>query len=106
MRPRISVLENKVALEGEWGHIKGPRIWYERALTGKNGIIWSSKRVMIVMAYDTLAILKKTKPSGVYSNNQRWVGIDRKREKEEEKEGTLLYRTSADEFRKSLFCNP
>lgn len=56
MRPRISVLENKVALEGEWGHIKGPRIWYERALTGKNGIIWSSKRVMTVMAYDTLAI--------------------------------------------------
>lgn len=56
VRPRISVLENKVALEGEWGHIKGPRIWYERALTGKNGIIWSSKRVMTVMAYDTLAI--------------------------------------------------
>lgn len=28
------------------------------------------------------------------------------KEREEEKEGTLLYRTSADEFRKSLFCNP
>lgn len=35
--PETSVLESKVALRGQWSHIKGPRSWWERALTGKNG---------------------------------------------------------------------
>lgn len=78
--PGTSVLESKIVPRGEWSHIQGPRCWCERALTGKNGTIWASDRIMTVMGYDTW----------VYSNNQR----------EREKAG--LYRISADKFRKSL----
>lgn len=47
------LLGSKAALKGEWGHIKRPRSWCERALTGTPETVGASNGIITIVGYDT-----------------------------------------------------